>query len=307
MRAGAFAVGLAICLAAVAAVWDARPFDVPFHTWQVTLVIALGGALLGYQGVATLRSPQRHERFAALAAFGGALCAGTLLQAAFAAGPPSRAFGVPAQAFRPSPHSSVAIEFPAISQTARAGGAWPDAITLAGLGKRTTLSVGQTVQVGPYVFRALRGPIAFVSVRSPDGRSVTVTQPEGAAFASPYLVFPLLSGDQPADLFAAPALHRVVRVAYYAGLPARNISIPFVLMEISEENGGVLYQGVAVSGRPVKKAGMILDFQLGEYPAVIMASAPAPIPFAVALLMIAISFVGYVWSMLIHRAHGTIR
>lgn len=298
MRAGALAVSLAIGLCALGVVWELRPFAAPIHSWAVALVVALAGAFALTLGFATIRSRERLERFAALAAFGAALAAGSELQAAFLVGVPARVSAAPGQEFRPSASSSVAVEFPSIKDRSAHDHAWPGSVNVVSPRGAILLSEGDVRRQGPYVFRALQGPIAIVSAKSPNGRAVTVTQPEGATFASPYLIFPSLGDSQPVDLFAVPALHRVVRVAYYAGLPSHNIHIPFLLVQISEENGGSLYQGVAVSGRPIRRAGVILDFDIGEYPAVIMASAPALTPFAIAALMTLVGSAGYLWSAL---------
>jgi hypothetical protein len=295
VRAGAFAVIAASCLCAAGAIWVAWPFEAPVRSWIAALIIALAGAYLLYQGIVTLSAGQRSQRTAALAAFGGALAAAAMLQAAFVAGQPARIPGVPGQLYRISARSSVAVEFPA---ALRSQGVW-----ITSGRARIAAHIGQTVRQGPFVFRVVGGPIARVIATSPNGKNVTVTQPQGAAFASPFLLFASTSDGQPADLFAVPALHRVVRVAYYPGLPSHNINIPFLLVQINEENGGVLYQGVVVSGRPARHAGITLNFEISTYPVVLLASAPAMLPFALALALTLAGLIGYAWSTLTRGAN----
>jgi len=296
MRAGVLAVCIAIGVCALGALWALRPFAAALHAWGVALASALAGAFLVFAAISTLRSTKRHERFAALCAFGGALAAGAIVTAGFAVGSAARVPAAPGQVFVPGKATRVAVEFPAIPASVALGGdpsAWPQSVIVADGSRRIDLAAGDEVRAGTYVFRALLGPIARVTATALDGRSVTVTQPQGAAFASPYLTFPAVQGGQPSDLFAVPALHRIVRVAYYAGLPAHRIDIPFVLVQIDEENGGTLYQGVAVSGRPIRRANLELEFFLGSYPVVFVASAPPLLPLLLGVAATAVGLVGF--------------
>ena len=295
LRAGALALAVAIAIAAIGAVWELRPFTAPVHSWLVVVAVALGGAFLLNAALVTMRSASAHERFAALGAFGGALLAGAIVHASFLVGAPQRVPAAPGQTYSPAGVGGVAVVFPAVA----AGGSdrspirWPDSVLVRARDGDAVLADGEVRRSGPYVFRALRGPIAFVAAKKPDGRSVTVTQPNGSAFASPYLTFPSIEGGRPTDLFAVPALHRYVTLAYYAGLPEHGIDVPFLLLQINEENGGKLYQGVALDGRQLDEAGVRLDFRLGTYPVVLLSSAPAPIPFACGVVMVAAGLAGY--------------
>ena len=159
----------------------------------------------------------------------------------------------------------------------------------------------------PFVTEYLRSidrrvAIALVSAASPDGKHVTITQPQGETFVSPYLLFPTSSGGQRVDFFAVPPLHRTVNVTYYPSYrdDARHIYIasPFVLVQIREENGAALYRGATVSGRPIRGGGMRISFVLGTFPVVALSAAPATLPYAVGLLMLASGLAGYVWTAL---------
>jgi len=84
-----------------------------------------------------------------------------------------------------------------------------------------------------------------------------------------------------------------VHVKYYPGLPARNIDIPFIQLEIDEENGGALFTGVSVSGRSLHAAGMILTFTLGSYPVVTVAPIPDEFICWAGACMIGAGLLGY--------------
>ncbi|HXW77493.1 MAG TPA: hypothetical protein VEJ20_08795, partial [Candidatus Eremiobacteraceae bacterium] len=113
-------------------------------------------------------------------------------------------------------------------------------------------------------------------------------QPDGAAFLSPYLTFTGMDGAQPEDYFAVPALHRDVQVDYWPGLPSRGIDIPFLAIRISAQNGGSLYEGAAISGRTITKAGVSLRFVIGTYPVVDAATAPPMTAYAAGMALLAL-------------------
>jgi hypothetical protein len=146
-------------------------------------------------------------------------------------------------------------------------------------------------------------PIARVRARDTAGRPVTTTQPNGAAFLSPYLTFPSVDTDgRQVDYFSVPPLHRDVGVKYFSGLPERGIDVPFLALEIREENGAKLYDGVAVDGRPLAKAGLTLTFALGTYPSVIMTGAAPLWIFATGVTLVIAGVAGYAFTAL--RAGG---
>lgn len=307
----AVTLGLAVIVAATAALAAARPFVGTLHTWGLTAVVAVAGLALLVRAFASilgdlwspgyrssgymLRGPMPGaERFAGLSAVGAAVLAAAIVQAEFLAGAPQRIGAAPGQTFLPSPGARVSIRFPTAEFGSSTHGV--RAVLVDAGGRRRELTVGQTLRSGPYVFRAEPWPIAYVRARSPAGKSVTVTQRLGAAFASPYLLFPFQDEGRPADAFEVPPLHREIRVAYYPGLPSAGIDIPLLLVQINEENGGTLYQGATVSGKPIKKAGIWLVFALSTYPLVLMTGAPAPVPLSAGLAMVAAALAGYFWT-----------
>lgn len=301
MRAGAASLSIAMLAVAAAAVFQIRPFEPAFHEWAFAVAVALAGAFLLVQGIVGLRPRTASERFAAIGALGGTLVCAAMISASFAVGPPHELPGSPGQVTPVRPGASVLARFPLISeQQLRDGGAPDDVLVLAG-GALVALPVGATIKVGQYVLHAGIGPIAFVRATTPQGNPVTITQPEGATFVSPYLLFPGRSGDQRLDLLAVPPLHRTVNVTYYSSYhdEARHIDIatPFVLVQVAEENGAPLFRGATISGKPLQGGGLRLTFLLGQYPNVVVSSAPATLPFWLGFLMVAAGLSGYVWCV----------
>jgi hypothetical protein len=288
---GVPALALAIVAAAAAALFELRPFLSAFHTWVFTVAAALAALIMIAAGLSSARSAEPETRFAALGSLGGALLAGSIAVAAFLVGPPHIVFGVPGQMQRVGPSGT--ISYPELSERDLAAGASRDSVTVSGGGRSTQLEAGSVTRLGWYVFAARSGPIAYVRAQAPNGSPATITQPTGASFVSPYLLFPQPRGEQVADAFAVPALHRTVRAVYYSGLPERGITTPFVLLEVSEENGAALARGVIVSGKPFAAPGVKLAFELGAYPIVSVASAPDVLPFIAGLAMLAIALIGF--------------
>jgi hypothetical protein len=240
-----------------------------------------------------------------LAALGGALLAACVAFAAFLIGQPERVPAAPGQTYRPPHGSGIAVVFPDVSigsATPAGQVRWPDSVAIQSASGSSDARSGDTVRTGAFVFRVATGPIAHVDARSPADKPVTVTQPDASAFLSPYLTFGGLDGDQPEDYFAVPALHRTVQVDYWSGLPSRGIDVPFLALRIAEENGGSLYEGVAVSGRTLRKAGIVLTFSIGTYPVVTASSAPPLVPFWAGIAMVLAGVVSAMASMIVRRS-----
>jgi len=271
-------------IALVAAIEVAAPFAPLLHQWWLALVVTIGGTYVLIAGIGALRTTD--GRAAGVACLGGALLAGSFAFASFLGGKPERVPAAPGQAYRPAHSAGVWVEFPAVSPPAKAGILWPGTVVVRGPFGSQTASPGQIVRVGAFVLKIDSGPISLVDARSANGEPVTVTQPNGADFLSRYLTFGGLDGDKPEDYFAVPAVHRTVQVDYWSGLPSRGIDVPFLVMRIAEENGGTLFEGVAVSGRPLKRAGLILTFMLGDYPVVTASSAPPLVAFWAGVAMV---------------------
>ena len=290
MNGRAVVLPLAALVAIIAAVEVAVPFTALLHAWWFALAVTLAGvALMWFAAAAVTR---RRATPSALAGLGGALLAACVAYAAFIQGQPERVPAAPGQVYLPPHGAGVEIAFPTVEPTGPAGIVWPNAVTVRDAFGTRTVGVGETARAAAFVLRVDSGPIALIDARDLAGKPVTTTQPDGAAFLSPYLTFGGLDGDKPEDYFAVPALHRTVQVDYWAGLPSRGIDVPFLVLRIAEENGGSLYEGVAVSGRPLKRAGVALTFTLGAYPVVTATSAPPLVPFWAGVVLVLAGCVG---------------
>lgn len=295
MRATVWSLCLAIALCALAAIARQNPYDMRIHTWELTLVVALVGLFLLVNVASSNRSLRPEEGFAALGALGGCVISIALVAAELLVGPPQRIGGAPGQVYRPPHSAQLSIAFPEVTSSSLAASP-TDSVSVAVGDRREQLRVGNELRIHSYVLTAQRWPAAYVSAWSSAHVGQTVTQRNGIAFVSPVLLFGQLDpGDGlPIDSFEVPALHRDVSVKYYPGLPQRGIDIPFVQLEIDEENGGSLFRGVSVSGRQLKRAGVDLVFALGSYPVISMAPTPDNFMFVIGVCMTGIGLLGFV-------------
>ncbi|MBC5824958.1 MAG: hypothetical protein GIW99_08180 [Candidatus Eremiobacteraeota bacterium] len=293
MRAGPLSLSVSIVLCAIAVIAQKQPYSAWTHTWEAAVVFAVAGlASLAWCG-GGLRSRVPAHFFAALGCLGGAIAALALTYAAFVVGQPQRIQAVPGQTFRPGRLGSLELRFPDAPAQLLAAGRYPDTVTVQNGRTSAALTPGGIVRSGAYVFRGVTGPLALIYAATPRGMPVTVTQPDGAAFLSAYLTFPIQVDGRPEDSFALPALHRVVSVAYYQGLPERGIDIPFLIVGIAEEHGPGLSRSVAVSGKTIQKSGVRLRFLLAHYPSVFMTSAPPAASVLAALGFLAAGIIGF--------------
>lgn len=294
MRPGAAALSAAILVAGFAGAVELSPFIASLHGYLVDSIVGLAAAFLSFSACSGALAVNARERFAALGALGGAVAGSALLYADITIGPPVRIPAAPGQAFAEPRVPAIAVLFPALPGAERPITNWPhDAALRIGAVTRS-LAPGDIVRANVIAFTVVSWPIARVRARDPEGRPVTTTQPNGAAFLSPYLTFPDLDTDgREVDYFSVPPLHRDVGVKYFPGLPERGIDVPFLALEIREENGAKLYDGVAVDGRPLAKAGVVLDFALGTYPCVIMTGAAPLWLFALGTALVLAGLAGY--------------
>ncbi|MBV8163054.1 MAG: hypothetical protein JOZ91_02185 [Candidatus Eremiobacteraeota bacterium] len=298
MRAELATIALAAVIAAVATYALAHPFDSAMHRWEAALAVALCGLALAWFVVRALRGSAA-QRWLALAGTGALVIAVAFLGAELLVGPAQRVAGAPGQTYRPQGSARLAIVFPPLAPGDLTGHS-AQAVTVWTGGRSEQLAVGQQLRSHSYVVRADSWPAAYVRAWSTAHLAQTVTQPSSVLFVSPVLQFPALDTDgMLTDTFAVPALHREVHVRYYSGLPSRGIDVPFVQIQIDEENGGALFDGVAVSGRPVRKAGLELVFDLGAYPVVSIAGAPDVFVYRMGMALIIAGVLGWLIAGLI--------
>jgi hypothetical protein len=158
-----------------------------------------------------------------------------------------------------------------------------------GSGAETELTPGQPRLVGTAVFESRARPAAYVSAFDQRGRHLTITQPTGPAFLSPVLQFVQTIGIAgrvlPSDTFATPAVHRLITVIYISSKDAAAMHSArlgdrdVVLFSVRDDRGHGLPNGigVAASGQDVRVADLILHPVLGDYPELIVGSAPHPL------------------------------
>jgi hypothetical protein len=298
MRPGAAALSVAILLAGFAGVAELRPFAAYVHGYLVDVPVAIASAFLLASAVAGFFAAPAPVRFAALGALGGTLLGAGLLTADIVAGPPVRIPAAPGQAFSTPHMPSVAVIFPDLPAADLNVAHWPDSVDIRDGGRTVSLEPDAIVRANLFAFTNVNWPIARIRARDAAGHPVTTTQPNGASFLSQYLTFPDVDTDGRAvDFFSVPPLHRDVGVKYFQGLPERGIDVPFLALEIRETNGAKLYDGVAVDGRPLAKAGVALTFALGTYPSVIMTGAAPLWLFSAALTLVVAGVAGYAVSV----------
>jgi hypothetical protein len=267
-------IALVAVIVAIATYALLHPFDLTVHRWEAALVVALCALALAWFAVRGLRG-SRQQRWIAIAGLGALVIAVAFLGAELLVGPPQRVAGAPGQTYQPPGSARLAVIFPPLMRGDLASGRSSAVVNVRTGEKMQQLATGAQLRSHSYVLRADSWPAAYVSAWSSKHLSQTVTQPSAVTFVSPVLQFPTLDTDgMLTDTFAVPALHREVHVRYYPGLPSRGIDVPFLQLQIDEENGGALFDGVAVSGRPVRRAGIELVFDLGTYPVVSIAGAP---------------------------------
>jgi hypothetical protein len=301
MRANVWSLSLAIFTLALGAVAERNLYDPRIHRWELTLVTALVCLYLIVSAARSIRPARAEEGFAAIGALGGAVICIAFVVAELLVGPPQRIEAAPGQVYRPPHSSSLSIRFPTVTAQSLSRDP-PTSVTVTWDGSSARLMEGGTLRVHSYLLQAARWPAAHISAWSRRHVGQTVTQPNGVAFVSPVLLFTDLDTDGfPVDSFDVPALHREVRVKYYPGLPARGIDVPFLQLQINEENGGALYSGVTISGRQLRAAGMILVFTLGSYPLVTMAPVPDEFMFIAGALVVGIGVFGFI-AMVVRQA-----
>lgn len=285
--------GLTAAAVGVATYALAHPFDSTVHRWEAALAVALCALVLAWLAIRCVRGSPA-QQWLALVALGGLVISVAFLGAELLVGPAQRIAGAPGQTYRPPGSARLAVVFPSLERGDLAAGRSPGAVTVKMADQSQQLPVGQQLRSRSYALRADSWPAAYVSAWSAAHQAQTVTQPSAVTFVSPVLQFPVLDADgMLADSFAVPALHRDVHVRYYPGLPSRGIDVPFLQLQIDEENGGALFDGVAVSGRPLRHAGVILVFDLGTYPVVSIAGAPDVFIYRVGIALIIAGIAGW--------------
>jgi hypothetical protein len=272
---------LAIVAIGLALAQDVVPGLDGYHSWQYATGVAFAMLVLIMAAWSSLRSGQPGGRRFALALVGALVVAGGGLASGLLGPDTVTVRGTPGTV-TPVPDLRVAAFF---GQTDAAGIAAGSAVVT--LRSRTAAQIdvgpGHNVYGSMSIEYLTPGPAAFVDAHDAHGNHLTVTQPQGAAFLSPILLFPGLQPihgkSYPIDTFAIPAFGNYVRALYFSAADAKlfphpGVTGPFVLFQMTADNGSELGMAVAESAHPVSLGNVRLQATIGTYPQLSIASAP---------------------------------
>jgi len=260
---------------------DVAPGLDAYHSWQYATGLGFAALLLLAALWRALRSGRLGGRRFAFALAGaltvsiGGLASGLL-------GPDTITVRGTPGTVTPVPDLGVAAFF---GQTDAAGiAAGTAAITLRSRSAAPVdIEPGHPIYGSMSVEYLVPAPAAFIDAHDSHGNHLTITQPQGAAFLSPILLFP---ADQPIhgttfpiDTFAVPAFARIVRTLYFSPaaekqFPHANFKGPVVLFSMTGDDGAQAGISIAESQKPVVVGGITLEATIGTYPRLAVASAP---------------------------------
>jgi hypothetical protein len=262
-----------------------------FHSWQYSGVLVLAALpLFGFIGSFRNNANEARAQRALVAIVGALVCVAAGIGSGLL-GPDSATLARAPGTTLKLPDSGVAVTFPNVDAAALVRG---DA-RLA-LSERDSasgdLGPGGRRFIGATALELRAQPAAYVEARDLKGRHLTITQPTGAAFLSPVLMFtdqiPLEGKTYPADQFAVPAARRQVRAVLFNvkdmptgphGPPASADGKPkgdALLFAVADELGRGLPDGIgfAPPGKDIELGGVRLRGTLGTYPALVTSSVP---------------------------------
>jgi len=274
-------VGLALAAIALTLAQDVVPGLDAYHAWQYAASLGFAMIVLFAALLRAARAGVTGGRRFAFALAGALVVAGGGLASCLLGPDTITVRGTPGTV-TPVPDLGVAAFF---GQTDAAGIAAGSAgVTLR---SRTAAPIDITPGHNTFGSQSIAyltpGPAAFIDAHDARGNHLTITQPQGAAFLSPILLFP---GDQPIhgksfpiDTFAVPAYERIVRALYFSAadakqFPRADFKGPIVLLSMSANDGGEIGIAVAPSDKPVTIGGISLQATIGTYPRLSVASAP---------------------------------
>jgi hypothetical protein len=304
-RIAALAVAaLAIALVLAQDVYPRTPL---YHTWQYALALAIALVILLAYANGARRGADGAAGKRLLVAVAGAVVVGVAGMASGLLGPDTApVIGTPGTV-TPIPALGAAAFFAPADAAALARGSAGVTVRRRGA-PEIVLAPGSRRLTGESLLYLEPHPAAFVEAFGAHGDRLTVTQPAGASFLSPVLLFReqqrIGEFDVPFDTFAVPARHRVLRAIYFrpdqlqrfthAGAVA-DPTRPALILTASDDAGKQLGITLVSSGHTVELAGIRVRAAVGSYPALAVAAAPA----TWALVSGIILFVaGVVWSTL---------
>jgi hypothetical protein len=274
------------------------PGDALFHTWQYALALAVVAWLLIANISRSRRALFGISLFGALIVIADGFASGLL-------GPDTDRLARAPGTVAPIPDIGAAAFFSsATPQTLTKG---DGVITIRRRNHSDVLvTSGARKFLGPSLLTAVSMPVAYVEAFDEAGNHLTVTQPTGAAFLSPFLLFrtrqEIAGGTHPIDGFALPGGNRTVKVVYFTpqdvvrlhmALPPSAAGQPAILYDVFDAGSNhSLGIGVAASGVQAEIGGVRLDATLGTYPQLVIASAPHPYVLMLGLVLIVVGIAG---------------
>ncbi|MBV8116344.1 MAG: hypothetical protein JOZ01_00120 [Candidatus Eremiobacteraeota bacterium] len=164
---------------------------------------------------------------------------------------------------------------------------------------RSSLRIGDRHRlVGTFALKTIPRDVAYVDVRDVHGGRLTITQPSGTSFLSPVLLLQqrqkIAGFDVPFDSFAVPAAHRLVKAVFFTAAQAdmmRGLESgagPAILFAVDDENDRPLPNAIGAvrSGATIGIDRLRLRAAVFSYPAVEVASVPAPVAVITAALLV---------------------
>ena len=294
-RSGAIFAELVACVLVIAQlVFPGNPL---FHTWQYALALAVVAWLL-------ITSATRSRR----ALFGISLLGALIVIAdGFASGlvgPDTERFARAPGTIAPLPDVGAAAFFSSATPQSIAKG--NGVITIRRRSHSDIfVSAGARKFLGALLLTADAVPVAYVEAFDDRGNHLTVTQPTGTAFLSPFLLFrtrqEIAGGTHPIDGFALPGGSRTVKVVYFTPddvsrlhvqVPPSAIGQPAILYDVFDTANHSLGIGVAASGVETEIGGVRLRATLGTYPQLVIASAPQPYVLILGLFLVVAGIAG---------------
>lgn len=316
---------LAASLAAIASIafvlaQDVEPQWAGFHLWQYTAALALGATAIFAYILGARRGEDGDVGRRLVVAMVGAL---VIIAAGIASGllgPDSETVVRAPGTVAPLPALGAAAFFPIADAAAIGKGDGHVLLRRRGASQIDVASGGRAF-LGAFELGLVPKNAAYVEARTLAGDHLTITQPTNPAFLSPVLLFTqqvAIAGKLlPADTFAVPALHRQVKVFYFAsGAPGAGAhgqagSGPSILFAVDDDNGRLIPGaiGFAASGASVDLGGLRLQATIGTYPALTVSAVPLPLALWLGAILVVVgiglAFVRFPVGV-IPRTHGRV-
>lgn len=274
------------------------PGNALFHTWQYALALVVVAWLLITSASRSRRVLFGVSLLGALIVIADGLASGLL-------GPDTERLARAPGTVAPLPDVGAAAFFSSATPQSLAKG--NAVITIR---RRNHLDIlvtgGARKFLGARLLTADAKPVAYVEAFDDGGNHLTVTQPTGTAFLSPFVLFrarqEIAGGMHPVDGFALPGGNRTVKVVYFTSddvtrlhvaVPPSATGQPAILYDVFDApSNHSLGIGVAASGVETEIGGVRLRTTLGTYPQLVIASAPQPYVLILGLFLIVAGLAG---------------